>query len=465
MFTSLFGDLSAPAPKAQEAQEAKSGDAPAAQPAPGSHAQNAASAGFAATTLAERVETDVNAQGQMVDSHLLDLVVTGSPAQAIREHFARTLPHMGGGVNPLITLLDPIGIWASAVIKALSDAGGQPIERMHLREHATLRTLAMIERTKLVRRGEEPIKIYHADVRAPGPENAEIPVALMERGHLTVVILGAMQPHAIDALLASLCTAARSPTWHCPHTVFMLQPGMQWMATKIGDIEWPQHVSVHVLHEAMTSASAVWNAMLDMWNQVKTLPPPHPRAFSMAKGNYPIRVVDFSPATETAEDLNTLASVSKAEVADAPDGDVKRAVLKQTPDAAVLRFVLQEVMQLEGLLGCAIVDEHTGQVLAFEEREYPTDELEMAAAHSSRLLSAHRLCAAEMGLHEAVDELVLGAGHRQLLVRVLQPITHTFTMALLDKRRTNLALVRFKLMELERRLIARAASVASRSAV
>jgi predicted regulator of Ras-like GTPase activity (Roadblock/LC7/MglB family) len=446
ILTSLFGDFSA----TEKTLQQDKGEAAAPLKA---------EAGFAATKLAERVETGVNARGQMVDSHLLDLVVTGSPSQAIREHFARTLPHMGGGVNPLITLLDPIGIWASAVIKALSDAGGQPIERMHLREHATLRTLAMIERTKLVRRDEEPIKIYHAEVRAPGPENAEIPVALMERGHLTVVILGSMQPHAIDALLASLCTAARSPTWHCPHTVFMLQPGTQWMATKIGDIEWPQHVTVHVLHEPMTSASAVWNAMLGMWNQVKALPPPHPKTFSMAKDNYPIRVVDLAPGAETAEDLKTLAAVSKSELEALPN-EAGATVLKSTPDAGVLRFVLQEVMQLDGLLGCAMVDEHTGQTLVYEQREYPQAELEVAAAHCSRLLSAHRLCASEMGLHEPVDEMVLGAGHRQLLVRVLIPIPHTFTMALLDKRRTNLSLVRFKLMELERRLIARAALAA-----
>jgi predicted regulator of Ras-like GTPase activity (Roadblock/LC7/MglB family) len=437
MFASLFGELgSTQTPQQGEEVDASKDVKP--------H--------FAATTILESVETDVNPRGQMVDSHLQDLVVMGSPAQAIREHFARTLPHMGGGVNPLITLLDPIGIWASAVIKALSDAGGQPIERMHLREHATLRTLAMIERTRLVRRGEEPLKIYHADVRAPGAENAEIPVALMERGHLTVVILGAMQPHAIDALLASLCAAARSPTWHCPHTLFMLQPGTQWMANKIGDIQWPQHVAVHVLHEAMTSASAVWNAMLEMWNQVKTLPPPHPRAFSIAKDNYPIRVMDLPVASVSAADLKTLASAGSAEVQVVPGQDAANAPARAL-DVASFQPVLKEVMQLEGLLGCAIVDEYTGQVLACEEREYPAAEMEVGAAHGSRLLSAHRLSATEMGLHEAVDELVLGAGHRQLLMRVLLPIPHAFTMALLDKRRTNLALVRFKLMELERRLM------------
>ena len=140
--------------------------------------------GFAATAILESVATEVNERGQMVDRHSHDLVVSGSPAQAIREHFAATRADLETATS-LITLLDPVGVWASAVIKALSDAGGRPIERLHLREQTTLRTLAMIERTTLVRRHEDTLRIYHADVRAPGRENAEIPVALMERSQMT----------------------------------------------------------------------------------------------------------------------------------------------------------------------------------------------------------------------------------------------------------------------------------------
>ena len=136
--------------------------------------------GFAATAIMESVATEVNERGQIIDRHVSDLVVTGSPAQAIREHFAATRPDLETA-SSMITLLDPVGVWASSVVKALSDAGGRPIERLHLREKTTLRTIAMIERTTLVRRQEDTLRIFHADVRAPGPENAEIPVALMER--------------------------------------------------------------------------------------------------------------------------------------------------------------------------------------------------------------------------------------------------------------------------------------------
>jgi hypothetical protein len=171
-------------------------------------------------------------------------------------------------------------------------AGG-PIERLHLREQTTLRTLATIERTTLVRRHEETLKIYHADVRAPGRENAEIPIALMERSHMTTVVVGPMQPHAIDALLTSLLEAVSLPTWRCPNVLFMLPPSAVWIANKISAVPWPTRLHVHVLNESMTSASSVWNAMLGMWNHVKTQPAWEPPNAALGLADYPIKVADL----------------------------------------------------------------------------------------------------------------------------------------------------------------------------
>ena len=200
MLKSLFGELGPPEPGSDGTSPGRrEGD------------------GFAATPILETQSTRVTAAGHMVDRHSQELVVVGSPAQAIRKHFASTRADLESA-SRMLTLLDPGNAWAGWVIKALSDAGGLPVERLHLREATTLRTLATIERTTLMRRHEESLKIVFADVRAPGRENAEIPVALMERSHLTTVIVGTLQSHAVDALLASVLEAASLPTWRCRPT-------------------------------------------------------------------------------------------------------------------------------------------------------------------------------------------------------------------------------------------------------
>lgn len=445
MLTSLFGDLG----------PHKGGNGKKTEDA------HPADAGFAATAIMQSVATEVNASGQMVDRHSHDLVVTGSPAQAIREHFASTRADLDTA-TPLLTLLDPAGVWASAVIKALSDAGGRPIERLHLREHTTLRTLATIERTTLVRRHEDTLRIVHADVRAPGRDNAEVPVALMERSQLVTVIIGPLQSHAIDALLESLHDAVLLPTWRCAHLMFMLPPNAVWIANKVEATAWPARLHVHVLSESMTGASAVWNAMLGVWNQVKSQPgwnaePTHPL---IGTNDFPIKVSELGEASQDA------GAAARPTDAGGPSqlggtGPVGAGLTVQAPlarsrhvlEAARARQALTGMLTLDGLLGCAVVDGTTGLVLAHETRGGSTVvDMDVAAAACAQLLRAHRQAARAMSLPDPVDEIMTSAGQRQQVIRTVSRHPGLFLVVLLDKHRTNLALARFQLMEVERGL-------------
>ena len=434
MLTSLFGDLGPPkGPKKRGAGEDE-----------GDH-------GFAATAIMQTMATEVNERGQMVDRHSHDLVVTGSPAQAIREHFAATRSDLDTATS-LITLLDPVGVWASAVIKALSDAGGRPVERLHLREHSTLRTLATIERTTLVRRHEETLRIYHADVRAPGKDTAEIPVALMERSQMTTVIIGPMQPHAIDALFDSLLAAVSMPNWRCPNLLFMLPPNAVWIANKVSAVVWPAGLHVDVISESMTGASSVWNAMLGIWNQIKQQPGWQPSAHPPLEGEngFPIKVSELD--SSHARSLTGMA-LANGTVASAPVASSVPHVMRVSRhvlDPMRAKQALAGLLPLEGLLGCAVVDSTTGLVLAREVREDQPVDMDLAAAASAQVLRAHRQAARAMGLSEQIDEVMTSAGPRHHVMRTVSRHPELFLVALLDKQRSNLALARFQLMELER---------------
>jgi len=428
MLTSLFGDL-----RAARDTKAKSSDFEDTQVV-------GASQDFAATAIMESIATEVNDRGQIIDRHVSDLVVTGSPAQAIREHFAATRADLETATS-MITLLDPVGVWASSVVKALSDAGGRPIEKLHLREQSTLRTIAMIERTMLVRRQEDTLRIFHADVRAPGPENAEIPVALMERSQMTAVIIGPMQPHAIDALLGSLKHATSLPTWRCPHLLFQLPPNANWINAKVEAIAWPERLHVHIVSEPMTGASSVWNAMLNVWNEAKLQPGWDPAAVSPMLGtsDFPIKVGELDGASAAAKPA--LGGVDS-------DAAAARPVL----DAARGRQALASLLKLDGLLGCALVEAATGLVLAHETRAPESLDMELAAASCAQVLAAHRNAALAMGLTDPIDEVITTAGSRHVLIRALQRHADLVLVALLEKHRTNLALARFQLLEVERSL-------------
>ena len=292
----------------------------------------------------------------------------------------------------------------------------------------------MIERTSLVRRHEDKLNIYHADVRAPGRDNAEIPVALMEHSHLTAVIVGPMQPHAIDALLASLNEATTLPAWRCPNLLFMLPPNAVWIANKINAVRWPSRLQVHVIDEPLISASAVWNAMLGIWNLVKLQPAWE--ASRPATPDFPIKVAELS-----APPVRPAATVPLARAG--------RAVL----DPARARQALSDMLPLEGLLGCAAVDATTGLVLARELREDQPVDMDVVGAACAQVLRDHRQSSQGMGLGGPVEEIMTSTGTRQQVLRVISRYPEVFVVALLDRQRTNLPLARYKLMELDKALL------------
>jgi hypothetical protein len=408
--------------------------------------------GFAATAILESVAKELTSQGQIVDRHVHDLMVTGSPAQAIREHFKATRADLDTASH-LITLLDPARVWATSVIKAVSDAGGQPIEKLHLREQSTLRTLAMIERTVLVRRAEDALKIYHADVRAPGTENADIPLALMERSQMTTVIIGPMEPHAIDSLLKWLNEACAQSPWRCPHLLFMLPPSAVWIANKVNSMAWPPMLQIHVLNESLTSASSVWNAMLGSWNHLKSQPGWEPSISEAAE--FAVEVTDITApepaASRTATRSLGGAAMPMPEVRQTSASEGRHA--RNTLDHAYARRQLAEMATLDGMLGCAIVDAGNGLILARDMPEEASLDLDIAAAACTQALKAHKAAARNMGITEPVEEVMTSAGSRHQVMRQLSHYPDLFLFVLLDRQRTNLALARYKLMEVERELV------------
>jgi hypothetical protein len=353
---------------------------------------------FAATAVLESTDTHLADDGRMLDRHQQDLFVTGSPAQAMREHLDNA--HPSNDVRT-ITLLDPSRLWAPGVIKALSDATGQPVERLHVREQATSLTLATLERTVVPRRGDATLKIYHADLRVAEGEGLRIPFVLMERSQMAAVIVGPMQPPEVEAMLLALHAAVREPSWRCQTLLFLLPPTGAWIASKIAGLDWPRTLLVEVLDEPLVGTSSVWNALLAAWDRQHG-------------------------ATELPAD---------------PAAIEARAAARQ----------LRTLMHTDGVLGCGLVDATDGDLLAGESRDAGTD-LARAAAALAPVLRAHLQASNAMALPGAFEEVVVVNGTVCHLLRPLQRRPNLFLFARIDRSHANLALLKFKLAEAERNL-------------
>ena len=167
-----------------------------------------------------------------------------------------------------------------------------------------------------------------------------------------------------------------------------------WIANKISAVGWPQRLHVHVLGESMTSFSSVWNAMLACGTTSRRSAAWEPPDVSLGTSGFPIRVADLrAEAGEPAPGPTDAARAVRQA------GKPVMRVSHHALDAARAREALAEMLALDGLLGCAVVDGTTGLVLAREAREDQPADLDLSAAASAQVLRAHRMVARSMGLN------------------------------------------------------------------
>ncbi|MEX8498047.1 MAG: hypothetical protein AB3X36_11740 [Leptothrix ochracea] len=429
----------------------------------------ASGSGFASTAILEEAVRAVHeAPGGIQPQQVYDLFVNGSPAQTLRLHLAQTHADQTQTTTRqrMITLFDPARVWAGAVVRTLSDATGQPVDRMHVRDQGTFKSLATIERTSLPRNSDEMLRIYHADVPGRSSDIASIPLTLMERSDLGAVVVDhQMHPSSVDEMLRMLQTVTASAEWRCQHLLFLLPTGAHWIVTKIERTVWPRHIQIQTVSESISSASGVWNKLLGHWQHVclaaAASPVQSQSPSSLSASSHPLSATASLTPHVAASAAPTTAA---GHLAQQPRGTNTQpgpltlispdntppppvAAANDLPELLRTEALIQDLMQVDGLIYVAIADVRRGHV--FAGSGYGPD-IDRAVQAGSDILRAHRESLRSLGHwkpNEPVEEILVTAGTRYHILRVLPAHPEYFLLAVLDKLRSNLAITRFRVME------------------
>jgi hypothetical protein len=403
---------------------------------------------FAATAILETNNVEVTSQGRMVDRRTEDVYFSGSPGAAIRNHLSHSPP------DPdvrLITMLDPSRMWAPGVVKALSDATGQPVERLHLRDEDSEALRVTLERTSVPRRSEATLKIYHADVAAQDAHNLEAPLALMERSHMAIVIIGAMTAVDIAALTTTLTRASRRPNWRCGALLFLLPPGQLGLNTRIAQMQWPAGLRVDIIDEPMTGTSSVWNALLNAWDRAQAPPTP------------PLTELNEQAAAATvAVPAATVAAPALANVVTTPPpAPAAAAQPRQTANlapqhAALVQRHLRDLATLPGVTAAGLADIDGGCLLSgITSPNHASTHIDPSAMAAALAIVAHAGRAATRAIDAADTPLeMLTTGEH--LVHFVRPCVHNpdwFLFACSKRYQGNPSLIKMHLAETDRALI------------
>jgi hypothetical protein len=227
--------------------------------------------------------------------------------------------------------------------------------------------------------------------------------------------------------------ATQAPTWHCPAIVFMLPVGATAIANRIAALPWPAQLQVQTINEPLTSAPAVWNALLDQWG----------RMVVAAEAQRASAAAAAAAAAKPAPALP--AATPRAPAPGAPK-------LRRVPDATRAAATLDELVRLEGMLGCALVDLASGSPVAVAGT---TIDMELAAAGATEIMRTHRRTLAPMGQRgapEVVDEICATANGRYHVIRSVAADPELFLLAVLDRQRATLAMVRLRLLNAQAHL-------------
>jgi hypothetical protein len=110
---------------------------------------------------------------------------------------------------------------------------------------------------------------------------------------------------------------------------------------------------------------------------------------------------------------------------------------------------MEELLTLDGAMCCALVDSESGMMLGSAGAGV---DLEVAAAGNTEVVRAKLKTVRRLGLNDLIDDILITLGKQYHLIRPIARKEGTFLYYVLDRNKSNLALSRRKLSEVEKQI-------------
>jgi hypothetical protein len=108
-------------------------------------------------------------------------------------------------------------------------------------------------------------------------------------------------------------------------------------------------------------------------------------------------------------------------------------------------------MEIDGCIGCCIVDSNSGMMLGAAGGG--PISLEIAAAGNTEVVRSKRKTLKAINLQEQIEDILITLNRQYHLIRPLSSNDALFIYIVLDRARANLAMARHQLTQIERELV------------
>ena len=111
---------------------------------------------------------------------------------------------------------------------------------------------------------------------------------------------------------------------------------------------------------------------------------------------------------------------------------------------------LPKLMEIDGCIGCCIVDSNSGMMLGAAGGG--PISLELAAAGNTEVVRSKRKTMQALNLGDQIEDILITLGRQYHMIRPLTSNDALFIYVVLDKTKANLAMARYQLTQIERDL-------------
>ena len=112
---------------------------------------------------------------------------------------------------------------------------------------------------------------------------------------------------------------------------------------------------------------------------------------------------------------------------------------------------LEKVMQIDGAVGTCVVDSSSGMMLG-SVGGGPHLNVEVAAAGNTEVVRAKRKTMRSLNLNDSIEDILITLGKQYHIIRLCASNDALFMYLVLDKQRSNLAMARIQLGEIEKQM-------------
>jgi len=116
---------------------------------------------------------------------------------------------------------------------------------------------------------------------------------------------------------------------------------------------------------------------------------------------------------------------------------------------ATIEYSLQQMMRIDGAVGCCLVDYESGMVLG---KAGGGLDLDLAAAGNTEVVRAKMKTAKSLNLKDSIEDILITLTTQLHIIRPTAEHDGLFMYLALDKDKANLALARRKCAEIEKNL-------------